>query len=88
MKPFELAPDHDLLGDIKTRVRHPCPAERVRFPSVQGHMPCPHHRKPFRTCVANAVFFFFSPQRTAGDRTQRASHRDSLSSSVQLDERS
>ncbi len=82
MKPPKLALDRDLLGDIQTRIRHPRPAERVCFQSAQGHMPCPHLRKPFMTCAANAVFSFFAPQRTAGDRTQRASHRDSLSSSV------
>jgi hypothetical protein len=53
MKTPELALDRDLLGDIKTRIRHPRPAERVRFQSAQGHMPCPHRRKPFTTCVAN-----------------------------------
>ena len=34
MKPPELALDRDLLGDIKTRVRHPCRAEGVRFQSA------------------------------------------------------
>jgi hypothetical protein len=34
MKPPELALDRDLLGDIKTRARHPRPAEGVRFQSA------------------------------------------------------
>ena len=34
MKPPELTFDRDLLGDIKTRVRHPRPADGVRFQSA------------------------------------------------------
>ncbi|MBC7821021.1 MAG: hypothetical protein IAG10_29395 [Planctomycetaceae bacterium] len=53
MKPPELALDRDLLGDIKTRVRPPRPAERVRFQFAQGHEPRPHLCKRFTTCAAN-----------------------------------
>ncbi len=53
MTPPELALDRELLGDIKTRVRHPRPTDRVRFQSAQGHLPCPHRRKRFTICAAN-----------------------------------